>query len=83
MNRVWQIQDAKAHLETIIEQAIHFGTQIIQTRQKEEVVILSIAAYRKLAKKEDSLVDFFQQSPLYGLPLDLERNSDTGRDIDL
>jgi hypothetical protein len=31
----------------------------------------------------ESLVEFFRRSPLVGLELDLERDRDTGRDIDL
>jgi hypothetical protein len=30
-----------------------------------------------------NLVQFFRQSPLVGVELDLERDRDTGRDIDL
>jgi hypothetical protein len=30
-----------------------------------------------------NLVDFFRQSPLVGLDLDLDRSHDLGRDIDL
>jgi len=30
-----------------------------------------------------SLVQFFRESPLVGVKLDLERDKDTGRDIDL
>jgi len=31
----------------------------------------------------ESLVEFFRQSPLAGLELDLERDGDVGRDVDL
>ena len=34
-------------------------------------------------KPKTSLVEFFRESPLVGLDLDLERNKDTGRDIEL
>jgi hypothetical protein len=33
------------------------------------------------SSESSSLVAFFQQSPLYGVSLDLERIPDTGRDI--
>ena len=33
--------------------------------------------------KKESLVEFFRSSPLVGLELDLERDKDTGRDIEL
>jgi hypothetical protein len=34
-------------------------------------------------KAKKSLVEFFRDSPLVGLELDLERDKDTGRDIEL
>jgi hypothetical protein len=34
-------------------------------------------------KQPESLVEFFRQSPLVGLELDLERDRDLGRKIDL
>ncbi len=34
-------------------------------------------------KPKKSLVGFFRESPLVGLELDLERDKDTGRDIEL
>ncbi len=34
-------------------------------------------------RPKKSLVDFFRESPLVGLDLDLERDKDTGRDIEL
>ena len=34
-------------------------------------------------KAKKSLVEFFRESPLVGLELDLERDKDTGRDIEL
>jgi len=34
-------------------------------------------------KPKNDLVEFFRNSPLYGVELDLERDKDTGRDIEL
>jgi hypothetical protein len=34
-------------------------------------------------KRKQTLVEFFQESPLFGVELDLERDKDTGRDIEL
>lgn len=34
-------------------------------------------------KPKNDLVEFFRNSPLYGVELDLERDKDTGRNIDL
>jgi len=35
------------------------------------------------SRQPKSLVQFFRESPLVGLELDLERDKDTGRDIEL
>ncbi len=35
------------------------------------------------SKPKKSLVEFFRESPLVGLELDLARDKDTGRDIEL
>ena len=35
------------------------------------------------SRQSNSIVQFFQQSPLFGVELDLERDKDTGRDIEL
>jgi hypothetical protein len=35
------------------------------------------------ARQPKSLVQFFQESPLVGLELDLEREKDTGREVEL
>jgi hypothetical protein len=32
---------------------------------------------------QGTLVEFFRRSPLFGLDLDLERDKDTGRDVEL
>jgi hypothetical protein len=42
--------------------------------------------FARLVGKADqpkSIVQFFRQSPLVGVDLDLERDRDTGRDIEL
>lgn len=52
---------------------------------KNTVVMLSADENERLAARKarrGSLSQFFARSPLHGLPLDLERSSDVGRDID-
>jgi hypothetical protein len=40
-------------------------------------------AFTIRSRQPKSLVQFFRESPLVGMELDLERDKDTGRDIDL
>ncbi len=81
MNR--QLQAVSSELGKIVEAAHHNGPQIITVRGKETAVVLSIEEYDKLTRREDSLLEFFQKSPLRGVDLDIVRNQDPGRDIEL
>jgi antitoxin Phd len=78
----WQLQTAKNKFSEVIEKALHIGPQIVTRRGVETVVVLSIEEYRKLTKPKNSLVEFFNNSPLKGLDLNIERDKDTGRDFE-
>ena len=79
----WQLQEAKNKLSKVIHDARTSGPQSITVRGKETAVVLSAEDYRKLTKKQGSLIDFFQEYPLADVELDLTRSKDTGRDIEL
>ena len=79
----WQLQEAKNKLSKVVEEARKSGPQFITVRGREAAVVLSIEEYSKLARREDTLLDFFQNSPLRGVDLDITRDQDTGRDVDL
>ena len=62
------------------------GPQRITRHGKEGVVMTSGEQYDRLmvkSRQPKSIVRFFRQSPLAGVQLDLERDKDTGRDIEL
>lgn len=79
----WQLQEAKNRLSRVIQQALQEGPQTITVRGKEAVVILSVEEYRKLTRPKSRLTDFFRQSPLVGIDLDLARSREPARDIAL
>ena len=79
----WQLQEAKNKLSRVVEEAKSSGPQVITVRGKETAVVLSIEDYSKLTRREDTLLDFFQSSPLRGIELDLTRDQDFGREVDL
>ena len=83
MIRVWKLQDAKNRFSEVVECAMREGPQKVQRRGKDAVVIVSAAQYKKMSRPKESLVEFFAKSPLKGVKLDLTRNKDTGRVIDL
>ncbi len=82
----WQVQTAKARFSEVFRRARTEGPQRITRQGKEGVVIVAEEQYEQLAGKAyqpKSLVDFFQQSPLVGVELNLERDRDPGRDVKL
>jgi len=83
MSHIWPLQEAKIHLGDLIEEAEKLMAQLINYQGKAKAVVLSIANYQKLLKPKNTLVDFFQHSPLVGVSLDIKRDQDTGREINL
>ncbi len=82
----WQVQTAKACFSEVVRRARTVGPQIVTKQGKDEVVILPIEQYKKLLqrrKQPESLVQFFAESPLAGVELNLEREPDYGRTIEL
>lgn len=82
----WQLQDAKARFSEVVERAIVEGPQRVTRHGKDAVVVVAASAFdgmSKRLKQPESLIAFFQQSPLAGVDLDLTRDQDISRDIDL
>lgn len=82
----WQVQTAKARFSEVFRRARSEGPQRITRQGKEGVVMLSEEQYEQLvgrAHQPKNLVQFFRQSPLAGVDLDLERQRDAERDIEL
>lgn len=79
----WQLQEAKNKLSQVVDLAESHGPQVITRHGKDAAVLLSYDAYQKLLRPKDSLVGFFERSPLFGAALDLERSPDLGREVDL
>lgn len=77
MVRNRQHQEAKDRLSEIIERALKEGPQIITRHGVETAVVLSLADYKKLSLGHKRLVEFFQESPLAGVDLDLTRDTST------
>ena len=82
----WQVQSAKARFSEVFRKARTEGPQRITRQGKEGVVMVAEEHYERLVGKSHqpkSLVEFFRQSPLVGVDLDVKRDRDPGRDIDL
>jgi antitoxin Phd len=82
----WQLQTAKARFSEVFRRARSEGPQLITRQGKEGVVMISDEQYEQLVGRSHqpkSLVQFFRESLLVGIELDLERNKDEGREIEL
>jgi prevent-host-death family protein len=77
------LEDAKARFSEVVRRANAEGPQAVTVRGRRAVVILDADEFERLAapKPEISLVDFLDNLDMDGL--DLTRESDAGRDIDL
>lgn len=83
MNPSWQLQEAKNRFSEVVDEALTHGPQTVTRHGREVVVILSMEEYRRMQKPKNSLVEFFQNSPLADVELDLTRSKDFPRDIEL
>jgi prevent-host-death family protein len=84
MNQVWQLQEAKNKFSRVIDNALQRGPQIITKHGTEVAIVLSYAEYRKLIAGRKRLSQFFRESPLVGVELDLARDKSEARaDLEL
>jgi antitoxin Phd len=86
-DRSWQVQEARARLSSLIDEALAGRPQRISRRGKQIAVIISAADYDRLMAPRENLVEFFRNSPLAEAmaegQIDLERDQDTIRDLPL
>lgn len=77
----WQLQEAKNRFSEVVDKALSEGPQRVTRRGEEVVVILSVEEYTQLQKSKSNLLEFFRNSPLVGVELDLERDKSYPRDV--
>jgi len=83
-SETWKLEDAKARLSEVVRRAGTNGPQLVTIRGKEAAVILAPEEYRRLLPKPKGqvpLVEFLRG--LHLDQLDLTREDDAGREIDL
>lgn len=78
----WTVASAKAHLSEVISRAQE-SPQTITRNGKASVVIVSVEEWQQKSSRQGSLASFLMQSPLAGGGLELDRDTDPGRDIAL
>jgi len=77
----WKLEDAKARLSEVVRLAATNGPQLVTVRGKEAAIILAPEQYKQLLPNPKGHLPLLQ-----GLGLDkvdLERETDTGRELAL
>jgi antitoxin Phd len=72
--QVWQLQEAKNRFSQVVERALKQGPQIITRHGIEAVIVLSYQEYRRMLLSQTKLSEFFRESPLASVALDLSRD---------
>lgn len=84
MAHTWQLQEAKSRFSEVIDDALNDGPQVITRRGVETAVVIGIKEYRQLLLGRKKLSEFFRESPLVDVDIDLTRDKSPGRkDIEL
>ena len=81
-DEVWTVAHAKAKLSEVIQRA-RTVPQIITRNGKPSVVIVSVDEWDRKSSRQGSLASFLMNSPLRGSQIDVERQHDQPRGIDL
>jgi antitoxin Phd len=82
----WQLQTAKAQFSELFRRARSEGPQWVTRQGKEAVVVLPAEEFERLQGRSEqpkSLVQFFAESPLAAVSLDLERKPEYPRAVEL
>ena len=80
----WRLEEAKARFSEVVRRARTEGPQHVTVRGEPAVVVISAEELKRLlppAQPIPSLVEFLQGLDLGGV--DLNREPDLGRDVDL
>lgn len=79
----WKLEDAKARFSELVRRAHEDGPQAVTVRGKPAVVVVDAQEYERLTaeRPRQPLVPFLESLHLDGL--DLTRDRDPGRDVEL
>jgi prevent-host-death family protein len=84
--KTWKLEDAKNGFSEVVRRALAHQPQKVTRGGRDAVIVIAAEDYAKLTGTRN-LVDFLRNSPLAEAfqagELDLTRQRDLGRDIDL
>jgi len=82
--QTWQMQTAKARFSDVVRSAKVNGPQDITVHGKSVAVVVSRDLFDRLSGNTQSLVEFMQHSPFYGMDdLVFDRNPGLTREANL
>lgn len=79
----WSVANAKAHFSELIDKAKSEGPQMVTRNGKPAAVLVSVEEWEKKTAPKGTLVEFFQNSPLYDSGIEIERFKGDFRKVDL
>lgn len=82
-HKTWQLQEAKAKFSQLIDEVIEDGYHTITRNGQPVAIVISKKDFEKYLRSKDTLIDFFMRAPFPDIDLEITRDKDTGRDIDL
>ncbi len=79
----WSVASAKARFSEVMEKAKTDGPQTVTRNGRPAAVVVSIEEWERRTVRKGTLGEFFMNSPLRGSGIDLTRDDQPPRDIDL
>jgi prevent-host-death family protein len=79
----WKVADAKARFSELIDKALLEGAQEITRHGKRTAVVVAAEEWDRKARRQESLVEFLDRSPLKGSGQEIERPRDAPRTVEL
>ncbi|MFZ0450358.1 MAG: type II toxin-antitoxin system Phd/YefM family antitoxin [Desulfatiglandaceae bacterium] len=80
---IWQLQEAKNKFSNLVEKAQKNGPQIVTKRGRKTVVVLSFREYERITKPKLDLVTFLRKSSLAEVELEISRDKNLPRGIEI
>lgn len=80
---IWTVASAKARFSELIERARSEGPQTVTRNGKPAAVLVSVDEWERKAGRKGTFADFLLNSPLRDSGIDLTRDDQPPRDIDL
>ncbi len=79
----WSLAEAKAKFSALVEKALHEGPQYVTRHGRDTAVVVSAAEWERRTRTPRTFYEFLERSPLKGSNIELERDPDPGRDVEL